>query len=216
MPSRWSRRRLLRLGVLGLGSALAGCSGAGSGDSPNTDDGSTGNTTSPGPTATDTATPPFAGETPAPGECDAVDRPTPTPTAEGLEPMAYPDYPDSLTAEAAESFVDAYERAHRHNEFLADEFVRGTDEVTIEGGVPTGMVTEYENGYVVGFDGTMYTSDNRQPETSTATQAPAGNFPVGAWYYLTDRFALRNGVQSLEEAESPEFGMATTVVCDRG
>jgi len=98
-------------------------------------------------------------------------------TAEGLEPLSYPDYPESLSTGAAREFVVEFERACQHNRFLAEGFIGGTDTVIVDAGVPDGFVVEDDGGYLVGVTASIATEDNRVPGgTATTTPTPAPSY----------------------------------------
>jgi hypothetical protein len=143
--------------------------------------------------------------------------PRPTPTDEGLEPLAYPDVPGSLTAETAREFAAAFERAYQHNRFLAEGFIGGTDTVVVDAGVPDGFVIEDGDGYLVGVNATIATEDNRRPAvegTVTPTQAPSYDHEFAAWYRLTSRRVRRKDAgQTLPETPGDvDLSDATTVL----
>lgn len=229
-----SRRSVLRAGFLALGSCVAGCirgtpsetTPGASSSSPTTEP--TAEPTAEGTTATSEtdrrgtpSSPPSTTtarslpyDAPPPGECRALDPPVPTPTAEGLEPQEYPTYPASITEEAARSFASEYERVYQFNSFVAEDFIRGTDDILIVHGVPNWAMREEDRGFVVGVDGRLSSGDLQQPEDWTGTPAPHLDAPFGAWYYLTDRFALRNEVRTLEGSQSPNLESASTIVCE--
>lgn len=121
--------------------------------------------------------------TPAPGDCQAVEQPLPTPTAE-LEPEPYPDYPEELTPSTATSFARAYERAYWHNWVVANDGMAGTDEVTFEGlHVPSWATSEHRAGYIVGVTGELKTADSQPRHTAgapTPTRAPYLDLPFSA------------------------------------
>ncbi len=142
----------------------------------------------------------------------------PTPTEEGLQPRGYPSYPRTLDKESAERFAEEYEEAYQHNYFIAEEFSPGTDSVGATGGAD--RIIEDGGDYFVGVNGTINTADEKQPEyteTSTPEPVPSGTLPYAAWYYLTDRFALRKEVEAdgmgFDESDSPDLEGATVIVC---
>lgn len=150
-------------------------------------------------------------------ECDAVELPRPTPTTEGLEPLPYPDYPESLTTETTREFVTEFERAYQHNHFLAG-FPDGTDTVILDTGVPDGFVIEADGGYLVGVESDIATEDNRRPTgtgTDTPTAAPSYDGEFAAWYHLTPRRVQRKEVgHDLPETPTDvDRSDMTTVLC---
>lgn len=195
------RRSLLRHGIPAALAGLAGCI-----------DGATGPNDR-------TPTDERSFETPEPGECEQAPRPQPTPTEEGLRPRKYPSYPRSLGKDSAERFAEEYEKAYQHNHFIAEEFIEGIDEITIGGGA--GQVVEDGGEYFVGVAGRIDTADVTQPEyteTPTPDPAPTGSLPFAAWYYLADRFALRNEVEAdgmgFDEGDTPNLQGATVIACN--
>jgi hypothetical protein len=170
-------------------------------------------TTDPeGKTATETAVTASV-ETPAPGECAPASPPTPAETDGGLEPMSYPEYPDSLTRASAPTFVEEYERSYRHNEFLAEHFDSGYDQLLVHLGVEN--VTEREGGYLVRVDGGRLFADDERSKTATETPRPSGRIPFVTWFLLSDRFALRSSVdRGLPDDADPDFSGAETIFCE--
>ena len=194
-----SRRDLLRGCAASLSIALAGCSGRDRTGQTSS------STTPPTPTGSPTV------------ECEADELPRPTPTAEGLEPLSYPDVPGDLTAETAREFAAEFERAYQHNRFLAGN-PAGTDTVIVNAGVPDGFAIEDGGGYLVGVNATIATEDNRRPTgegTVTPTQAPSYDDEFAAWYRLTSRRVRRKDVghDLPETPEDVDVSDATTVLC---
>lgn len=107
-----------------------------------------------------------------------------------------------------------YERAYRHNAFLAERFLRGTDDITTSVDAPYWASNEYRRGFVVGVTGELRTGDTQQPPNVTGTPGPFTDSSFAAWYYLTDRFALRKSVDQLEEGATPNLTGAMTIVCN--
>lgn len=200
-------RRAFVVSTAGITTVLAGCVAA---------PGSDGTPSTASDTATVTQTPAeYDIPTPRRDDCRAVSLPRPTPTDEGLEPKAYPPYPDSLTKESAAGFTSQFERAYQYNDFLIRFGDKGYDDVFVTGGVPDWTMRERGEGYIVGVNVQVKTHVDDTP-TGTKTPAPSGTFPTSAWYYLTDRFALRNevGVADLVEGrDQPTFDEPTTIVC---
>lgn len=204
-----SRRTLLRLWACSLAAGLAGCSGTGTGTDGPEESPSLSPTTSPSPARSSTPT--------ATTECEAVELPRPTPTAQDLEPLSYPDYPGSLTAETAREFAAAFERAYQHNRFLAGN-PGGTDVVLADAGVPDGFVIEDGDGYLVGVNATIATEDNRRPAstgTDTPTAAPSYDGEFAAWYHVGPRRVRRKEAGSDLPATPGDVDMshALTVRC---
>lgn len=194
-----SRRALLCGCAASLSVALAGCSGR--------------DRTGQMPSPTTSSTPPGSPTV----ECEADELPRPTPTAEGLEPLSYPDVPGSLTAETAREFAAEFERAYQHNRFLAGN-PAGTDTVIVNAGVPDGFVIEDGGGYLVGVNATIATEDNRRPTvagTATPTRAPSYDDEFAAWYHLTPRRVRRKEIgRDLPETPGEvDTSYALTVLC---
>lgn len=162
------RRRsyLAALSGVGIGS-LAGCV---SGNEQST---ATGTTQPPPATRTATAT-----DTPAYRHCETPVTPT-TPSAGGDYRRSYPDFPDELNVATALSFVRAFERARRQNEFARQYRDRVTyvqfkhARIGVES-VVDGYVVEYEDEFAAGHssdevDGTVH---GDEPFTVTYFVAP--------------------------------------------
>lgn len=219
------------MGITLLGGGLAGCS-----QEPNnalstntstsrksqTDSSQTKTTASANksPSKQQNPTPPTPTEvhsfnTPAPSKCDPYKPPSPTPTSEGLEPRSYPVYPSDISEVAAKDYATEYEAAYQHNSFISEEFIYGTDEITILRHVPEWTISDRSKGYILGVSGEIKTADTEQPEGSTDSQAAYLDSPFSAWYYVTDRFALRNEVEDLDATQSPNLQYATTIYCDK-
>ena len=188
------RRNLIRNSVILSMSALAGCAGYGD-------------------TESSAATPP--------DECSAEPRPQPTPTKEGLQPKAYPTYPEQLSLESAKRFAVAFERAYQHNDFLENKFIEGTDEIDFNIGVPRNEYEEVSNGYIIHVTGELKTSDtkrshNNSSESPSETAAPSLDEPFNVSFYLTERFALRKSGDATTSTISDvnaRFEGATVIVC---
>ena len=166
-----------------------------------------------------TATDERSFDTPAPGGCEQARRPEPTPTEEGLKPQEYPSYPQSLNRNSAERFAEEYETAYQHNHFIAEKFIDGIDSVGPWASAT--RIVEDAGDYFVGVNGRVNVADEEQPEyteTPTPEPAPTGTRPIAAWYYLTDRFALRKeiseGRRKINESDTPDLQGATVVVCN--
>ncbi|WP_049905058.1 hypothetical protein [Haloferax gibbonsii] len=123
--SRLTRRRLLAATGTAVSVVTGGCLDVG---------GRTGETESEVATAPETtAEPPTVSGTeratarnaPPEYDCSAASRPEPaSPTgenADALRPVAYPTRPDSFAdSDRGTEYIEAYERAYRHNELVAD------------------------------------------------------------------------------------------------
>ncbi len=212
--SHQSRRTLLRGSVLAA-VTLSGCIGSSgvssesstagrqSTETPTAETAQVVATTEASRTATPTPT-----ETPL--DCGSVRRPQPTVTEEGLHPRSYPSYPETLTAESAVEFAERFERAFQYNRFLAEQFISGTDEILVQGGVPDGAVHSHEAGYYVGVNGELKTAD---VNTATdGTPAPYLDAPFDAWYDLRERVGRRRSVTDIDDGV-PSFDLASTVYC---
>ncbi|MFT4890813.1 MAG: hypothetical protein ACI9YT_001734 [Halobacteriales archaeon] len=205
-----SRRALLQsIGGLSI-VALSGCQSIRNGPSPSEAPETEPSTTDGGTTSRGF---PWGLETPVPEHCEPANRPEPTPLEKGLKPVQYPEYPDSVTAESAEAFVRDYERAYQHNLFIKEEFRPGFAEIDILIRVIRWWNVERSGRYVGGVRGELHVVDSFQPTGQTATPVPAvGGF--SAWYYLTDRVALRKSVSYLTDETPPDFTGAALLVCD--
>lgn len=189
------RRRYLSL-VGSLGILLTGCLGQGNTPTQPTDTrGSTSSDPTDTPTPTQSLLPNERISSPQ-GKCEAFDLPLPTPTAEGLTPMQYPDLPSTRSVARVKSFATEFEQAYQYNKFLDEAFISGTDEIDIPAGVPDWAVKNNETKLVVGVSGELKTAD---VHTSTGTQAPYLDWPFAAWYKITDQAVYRK--------EIPEVGI---------
>lgn len=198
-----SRRSLLGLCATSLSVVGSGCSGT---DGP-------GQTSSPSPSPSPSSSSPSPSPT---TECEEIELPRPTPTGEGLEPLSYPEYPEPLTAETVREFVVEFERAYQHNRFLAEGFIRGTDLVLVDAGVPDGFVIEDDGDLLVGVNATIATEDNRVPEengTDTPTQAPSYDDEFAAWYHLTPRRVRRTGAGTDLPGTPEDVDLSDAITC---
>jgi hypothetical protein len=196
-----SRRALLRAGLVSAGVALAGCSESVGSSSP-TPDSATG-------TPTETPSPkPF--ETPASDECAALQRPQPTPVA-GYEPREYPEYPDSLDSETAESFAAEFEEAYRHNRYLATEAGDDTESLELRADPQSNRTERVDGGFLVAVDGFFSTSErNREGDTVITDDY------LFAVYYAGPDVALRRGYEGTPRDADSLWRLAeggTPVVC---
>jgi hypothetical protein len=203
------RRRYLTVVGVTVAGLAAGCLGeggtpAGGGsatprpDTPTRMDGATDSTTDG---TTDPTPPPVDVETPAPGECDAPDRPDPE-TYDGLPSVReYPGPPGEFDRETVQSFLEAYENAYRYNARLADLVEDGACVEYFETEVVGSTVWETEAG-VVGDVVTSgsYTGETCPRETvagtSTDTPTPhphADFFEQSAIYLVTERLLVCEG-----------------------
>jgi hypothetical protein len=183
------------------GIALAGCTSGGESSS------------TPFPTDSVTATRtrtarPF--EMPAPDECDALERPQPTPLA-GYEPREYPTYPETLDADTAESFAAGFEEAYRYNRYLATEAGEDTENLELRADPQSNRTERAGEGYLVAVDG--FFSTNERDREGDVVISDDHLFAV---YYAGPSVALRRGYEGTpRDAGSlrrlPEGG--TPVVC---
>lgn len=145
MDRRWHRRMVVATVAT---ASVAGCLGAGDPD----DDRTTTDGTSPSPT-TDTATP-------LPSNC---------PTTQGLDVA----WPDDLDADAAESFVEAYDAAYYREVVVDYEPESPLDEYGLDGSVVEGP-TERGDGYVVRYSGSGGVYRPNLHVEATVSAAPEG------------------------------------------
>ncbi|MDZ7701634.1 MAG: hypothetical protein U5J98_05955 [Halobacteriales archaeon] len=182
------RRRTLLAGAgLAVTAGLAGCAAA---VDPDSDD------------QTIQAT------TPAAGACDPD--PSLRPTPDSSRAKSYPTLPSSATADAAESFARAHERAYRYNARLA---THGSIQVELE--VPDWAGSETGDGYLVGLEGRVQFDEPKTPD-GDATQRPSGFLEYSVWYLVTERFALRGGEtdREFEQGRDVDLADAQPVACE--
>lgn len=219
-----SRRSALQIGVAVVTLGFTGCADDPTqGDEPSLSDEPTPDTEpvpetesspsdeqSPTPeTSVDVTTPEF-------GDCEVVPRLHPTPNDAGVGPREYPSYPDELTADSAVTFAREYERSDRHNEILAGG-TGGTDTIIVNAGVPSDLLIERRNGFLIGVTVTVDTEDNRTPEGGTAVPAYSDEF--ARWYLLTERVGFQGPDlegKTLPESppESVDLSEARVIYCD--
>lgn len=175
-----SRRALLRAGLVSASVALAGCTETSGGSSP---------TASPNPdTPTETTTlRPF--ETPSPSDCEALQRPQPTPVA-GYEPKSYPEYPESLDSGRAEAFASRFEEAYRYNAYLAGEASEDTENLELRADPQSNRTERVGDGFLVAVDGFFSTSERNREGDAVITD----DF-LFAVYYAGPDVALRRGYE---------------------
>lgn len=176
-----SRRTLLRAGFVSASVALAGCTESVGGSSPSP-------SATDSPTATRTPTSrPF--ETPAPDECDALERPWPTPVA-GYEPREYPAYPDSLDTDTAESFAADFEESYRYNRYLSTGAGEDTENLELRADSQSNRTERVGEGFLVAVDGFFSTSErNREGDVVISDDY------LFAVYYVGPDVALRQGYE---------------------
>jgi hypothetical protein len=192
----------LAAGCIGEGGApAAGGSTAPGSDTPTQTDDTPDSTTTDG-TPTETP-PPIDVETPAPGECEAPERPYPE-TYEGLpDPREYPDPPSAFDVETLRSYLEAYEGAYRYNARLADlaeddacvEYfeteVTGSTLWDTDDGVVAEVLT---TGSFTGETCPPATDTGTGTDTETGTPLPHGDyFTQPAHFLVTERFLVREG-----------------------
>lgn len=203
MPHERSRRTVLQAISVLPAIGLAGCFQSDSSELRTTTLGREGQTSPP-------PTPGF--ETPAPGDCTPA-RSYPTPPVHDRA-RSYPPYPEDLTVETAASFAEKYEKTYQVNRFLANDPDAGVQYIQIPGGVPDWAVMEHARGYLVGVNGELKTGERLDNGPDATAITLHGDAPFAAWYYLVDRFALRNGLRTLQETTDPDMSGADVVVCD--
>lgn len=158
-----------------------------------------------------TTTDSYGIETPVQDECEPIQPPMPTSTAEGLEPKSYPKYPNEMDETAAKTFAEEYEYAYRSNEFVTEKASRGYDELQVLLGVV--RIFDHYDGFVVRVDGELLFGDSEQPEDA-GTPAPTGEQPFVTWFYLADRVGLRKGIDhGLPDDTRPDFTSAQVIAC---
>jgi hypothetical protein len=203
------RRYLTVLGVTVAGAGLAaGCIGedgapAGDGsatprpDTPMQMDDATDSATTGDTTATP---PPIEVETPAPGECEAPERPDPS-TYEGLpDPREYPDPPSAFDVETLTSYLEAYEGAYRYNARLADLVEDRACVKYFQTEVVGSTLWETDDGVVAevvttgSYTGATCPDARGTDATGTPTPHPhADFFEQSAHFLVTERFLVRKG-----------------------
>jgi|GEM_PF-1809371 len=198
-----TRRRFLASGAIALSVGASGCT--------------SGNFTGEEPMEAGTAS---ATETPACRDepCESIAIPGPDePTSGGAEPTDYPDVPDSVTAEAAESFAVAFEKAFRRNDFVANAGARETASLSLRAG--SAKTESLDCGFAVAVDGSIRseppTFTAASGATSTPTPVPYYDDEFATWYLVSTeqvrRVAL--GGNFRDPMEVPTFEDATVVFC---
>lgn len=196
-PPECLSRRALLAGLTGAVSGAAGCSDFFPGEGAS-------------------ATPPAA-TTPPPGGCEPVRVPYPSPTGE-FSPREYPGFPGQLGSAEVEDYATLFELALQYNRLVAragDAY----ESLDIRGSVPEESIEGTEDGYIVGVTTTLTLADSEtETPPSTVTAAPSGETQNGAWYYVTNRFAIRSDATYIAVkdgvASNASFDGADTVACD--
>lgn len=191
---------LAGVGTTGLAGCLSGSEGSATSQPTETDEHgttaqSTADTASASPTSPTDTGPDVS--TPAPGECDSVEPPSPS-TGEGLpDPKQYPERPELIERDAVTSFIEAYEVAYRFNQRLAALAADGACVSYLDMSASELTVADIENG----FTGSVttrgsYTGTSCPAATGTDTPTPLPHVDLAfktAEYSVTDRFVIRNG-----------------------
>lgn len=153
-------------------------------------------------------------KTPPEGECREGSLPVPTPTPEGLQPKSYPNHPSSVTRNSTQEFVHSFERALQYNQFLVKFGGAGYEEAFVATGIPEWALFERPNGYACGVRSQIKFDDTDTP-SPPKTGAPSGTSRTVAWYYLTDRFALRNDTREnqLVKGSDPQLEGGEIILC---
>ncbi|MFB6303910.1 MAG: hypothetical protein ABEH47_01990, partial [Haloferacaceae archaeon] len=156
-------------------------------------------------------------ETPTPTETETeteTESPTPTPTPpdgfatlvprEGCEPIAlpesptYPPFDGATTADAARDFAAGFERALVDAHLRAEARTEGRRVETNDVDREAATVREAGAGYVVRvhLTGAAVVREGTTPANRTHTPIPSVPYDVRASYYLTERYAIRQGRES--------------------
>jgi len=135
----------------------------------------------------------------------------------GAEPTAYPDFPDPVTAETAESFAVAFETAFRRNDFVANAGARETAALSMRAGAA--KTEALDCGFAVAVDGSIWSEGPRltaaSGATDTPTPVPSYDAEFATWYLVSadrvQRVAL--GGNFRDPMEVPTFEDAPVVFC---
>lgn len=124
-------------------------------------------------------------------------------TNEGLEPVSYPDFPGTLTEDAAAEFAVAFDRAYRWNEIVqwvlegeaaGDPGTSGTETISVDNHAVA--TPPLESGFAVLVNGTEY---------SNGADAVAATWPYTWWYRVSrDRIA---GMRAVFDAAVRSAGL---------
>lgn len=138
-----------------------------------------------------TAVPPAGTDSPTPiptptGPCAVDARPTPDGAGSEVQPVDYPDPPESLTTEAVHSYVGAFEESYIHNDALAG----GGNVTYLETYVEDVTVTKHGDAFVVRLN--SYTNGGyRDTEGETPIEVHWDGAPEPVTYLVTDDRVLR-------------------------
>lgn len=192
-----NRREVLATTGIALSTVLGGCL-----------TGSSNNSDQPSSPSTSTSDRSISVQTPSKGECESSTRLRPTPDSSRTK--QYPTIPESLTVSTAKTFATAFERAYQYNSKLPEY---GGIEIDLK--VPEWAISQTQGGYTVGIDSRVQ-FDNTETSTTSSTPLPSGFFEVSVWYYLTNRFALRDDPtnEGLQKGSTPNLTGADTIACD--
>lgn len=105
--------------------------------------------------------------------------------------------------------------AYQHNRFIAERSFKSVDTVSVSANVSQEDVHKTSNGFVIGIEGETRFADENTP-TGTKTRGPIGHISFVAWYFVTPRFALREGQQHqgfLTNLDSTSLNDAEVVAC---
>lgn len=153
---------------------------------------------------TSTTDSPLQITTPAGEQCDQVVPPRPASTPEGLTAKSYPQFSGATSPEESISFAVSFERAFQYNQYLSEYSYADIERVSVQNLHDT-TATEYDDGFLVPVDG----------EVDASQGSLAEDFGFGAWYYLTETFALRHATGGTITDERPEtFSPSQVVGCE--
>lgn len=119
--------------------------------------------------------------TPASGECTPTDRPIPTSTPGGLSSRSYPSFPETSSKQARVEFAVSYERTLQYNRYITEHSHTNIKSLSVQN-LGDGSPVEYADGLLVPVDG----------EVSASHDGVLEDNGFGAWFYVTDTFALRH------------------------
>jgi hypothetical protein len=190
MPVRKQRRGVLELFSLLVVTPAGGClTGSERSGGAETD----GNATATETPTVETPVPETPTvETPAPGSCDTVDHPLPETPAGEARPREYPAFPATVSADTVSSFARAYESAIQVNRFIRANDTSNLERVSVQN-VSGESARQFREGFLLGVDG----------ELDWERGSVLGDRGFGAWYYVTERFAVRHEVEGLIHREWP-------------
>lgn len=192
---RCSRRSVLAAGFTAVGASLAGCP-----DGPQSNE------------TTGSRLEALGIETPEARACEPTEPPRPQSPVAGFSPKSYPAYPGDLSIATAGRFAAAYEQALRFNRYLAEDAGSDTRRLSVRGRVREEVGSAVGDGFLVGVTGEL--SVQRSDDRRGTERLIVAENPFGAWYYLTEHFALRQAVDEGSFPDEPEsFDSATVVAC---